>query len=205
MLRAVDAPLPDPPAYHLPAATGIAPKDAEERRLCDAAASKLSDPYVWLYGLPLLGLTVGAVALDSNLKYADDSSVRALGPSAVGLSWGALIGGGYLLLPKCDPHFVSYAPPEGDVRPSWPLALVLAMLAGATAPVLVGIETGGLPPNWTTEERVTRLLLAGGTGFVGALIPYLIPPRSWRAAKQLEKLRLGGSSTGAMATLSFSF
>jgi hypothetical protein len=205
MLRAVDAAPADPPAYHLAAPTALAPRDAEERRLCNAAASKLSDPYVWLYGVPLLAMNVGAIALDSNLKYADDSSVRALGPSAVGLAWGALIGGGYLLLPKCDPHFVSYTPAEGDVRPSWPLAIVLAVLAGATAPVVVGIETGGLPPNWTTEERVTRLVLAGTTGFVGALLPYLLPPRSWRAAKKLEKLRLGASATGAIATLSFSF
>ena len=36
---------------------------------------------------------------------------------------GRRAGGGYLALPKCDPHWVGEAPREGDVRASWPLAL----------------------------------------------------------------------------------
>ena len=196
----MDTPVADPPAFHVTAATELAPRGAEERRLCERASSP-----DWLYFVPLLALNVGSVALDSALKYADGSSVRALGPSAVGLVWGATIGGGYLALPKCDPRWVGFSPPEGDVRASWPVALSLAILAGATAPVVVGVETGGLPPSWTTEERVTRLVLAGTTGFVGAFLPYLLPPRTWRAARELERLRVGASSHAASLSYTLTF
>lgn len=190
----------DPPAYHYSAATELAPRGAEERKLCEKASTP-----DWLYFLPLLALDVGSVALDGALKYQEQTGVRLLGPSAVGLTWGATIGGGYLALPKCDMRFVSHTPIEGDVRSSWPLAISLAVLAGATAPVIVGVEQGGLPSDWTTAERVMRLVLAGTTGFVGALVPYLLPPKTWRAAKELERLRVGASSNGAALAYTISF
>jgi hypothetical protein len=34
-----------------------------------------------------------------------------------------------------------------------------------------------------------HLVVAGVAGFAGALLPYLIPPRTWAAARELERLR----------------
>ncbi len=198
--RALDTPVSDPPAYHYVAATDIAPHGKVERELC----AKASHPD-WLYFLPLLALDVGSVWLDNALKFQDEPAVRLLGPSAVGFAWGATVGGSYLALPKCDMDFVRFSPPEGDVRPTWPVALSLALLAGATAPVIVGVETGALDPHWTTTERAMRLVLSGTTGFIGAFIPYLLPPKTWRAQQQLEKLRFGVTASGAMASYTLAF
>lgn len=196
----MDTPPADPPALVAPAATDLAPHAGRERELCERASSP-----DWLYSAALLVLDVGAIWFDNDIKYEGQPGVRLLGPSAVGLAWGATIGGGYLALPKCDMRWVGHASYEGDIRTSWPLALSLAMLAGATAPVLVGVEIGPLVGEWQTSERVMRLVLSGTTGFVGALLPYLLPPKTWRAAKELEKLRLGASATGATVGFSFAF
>lgn len=196
----MDAPIADPPALVAPAAADLAPRAGRERELCE----KASGPD-WLYSAALLVLDAGAIWFDNAIKLQDKPGVRLLGPSAVGLAWGATIGGGYLALPKCDMRWVSQAAYEGDVRTSWPLAISLALLAGVTAPVLVGVESGPLGGEWQTSERVMRLVLSGSAGFVGALLPYVLPPKTWRAAKELEKLRLSASVTGAAVGFSFAF
>ena len=196
----VDSTPADPPALVAPAATDLAPHAGRERQLCEKASTP-----DWLYSAALLVLDAAAIWFDNDIKLQDQPGVRLLGPSAVGLAWGATIGGGYLALPKCDMRWVSQASYEGDIRTSWPLAISLAMLAGATAPVVVGVESGPLGGEWQTSERVMRLVLAGTTGFVGALLPYVVAPKTWRAAKELEKLRLGASATGATVGFSFAF
>lgn len=189
------APLPRP------AATDIYPRDARETDLCQRA----SHPD-WLYmALPPF-LVAGAIALDSQgLKFQDSAFLRTLGPASVGLTWGFLVGGTYLALPKCSPHWVRSDPVEGDVRATWPMAFAMAMFAGATAPIVVGIETGPPPGNWTTAERAGRIITAGVVGFGGALLPYLLPPKTWRAAKELQNLRANVSQEGAYVTYGFSF
>ncbi len=81
------------------------------------------------------------------------------------------------------------------------------MIRGSLAPVLVGVETGPLPDNWPTSERATRVILAGVTGFAGALLPYwtVISPRTWRASRELAKLRAWGDSQGAYVGYGFRF
>ena len=197
---ALDALPAEPIAAHYAPATATAAGGSRERALYESASH--AD---YLYVLPLLALEVGAVALDGALKYDDRPGVRLLGPSAVGLAWGGFVGGGYLALPKCELGFVAQPAIEGDVRSVWPLALSLALLAGVTAPVLVGIETGALPSDWTTAERASRLALAGVTGFAGALVPYLIPPRTFRAARQLESLRINATARGVSLGVTVSF
>ena len=73
-------------------------------------------------------------------------------------------------------------------------------MAGATAPILVGLDTGPLPTAWTTEERVTRIVLSAGFGVLGALVPYMpwFAPRTWRAVRELEKLRIEPAERGAV-------
>ncbi len=198
--------LPPPPAETAPAppppaATDIYPRDARERELCDRAGSP-----DWLYlTVPPL-LFAGAIVLDTQVfKFDPQPGVRTIGPGLVGLTFGVMAGAIYPAMPKCSMHWAPTEPPEGVVRTSWPLAFAIAGLSMVLGPVFENIATGPVPLDWTTEERVTRLLLTGGLSFTGALLPYLLPPKTMRAARELRDLRVGASATGAFATYTFRF
>jgi hypothetical protein len=134
------------------------------------------------------------------VKYTDSVLLRLSGPAAIGLSWGATVGGAWLALPKCSPQWTGEPPREGNVHANWPIALSLALLAGATAPLINGIAIGSydLPLTWTTVERAMHLVDAGLAGFVGAFLPYLIPPTTWSAAREIERIRFGADGHGGM-------
>lgn len=176
------------PEYHR-APGQIYPRDRREFELCSSA----SHPD-WVYLAALVALDAAGIAYGSSggVKYSDSSVVRFTGPVSIGLPWGATLGGAWLALPKCSLHWAGGAPPEGDAHSTWPLALSIALLAGATAPIVNGIAIGNnLPLSWSDEERVAHVVVAGVAGFAGALLPYLLPPRTWSAARELERLRLG--------------
>lgn len=184
-----------------PSAVEVGPRSQRERDLCERASS--TD---WFYLGGLVGLNVGAVLFDAKVaKHSDSVPLRMIGPGFVGLAWGGLIGGGYLALPKCDEHWLPGSPPGGDVRKSWPLALALASLAGMTAPFVVGQEQGPVPKSWPVIERSMRLVTAGLSGFAGALLPYVLPPITWRAHRELVKIRVAPVETGAGLTFSGTF
>ncbi len=195
----------DPPAY-VYAPSDIYPVGERERDLCAKA-----DHPDWIYLGGLLALDVGSIWLNGRLMLNQDSAgLRLLGPAAVGFSWGATIGGGYLALPKCDPHWVTYAPREGDVRATWPLALTLALVGGMMGATITGVVTtaASTPEElkiWSTEERAARLWIAGGMGFIGALVPYLLPPQTWRASRELAHIRATADSHGAYLNYSVAF
>lgn len=187
----------------------MGPRNAEERELCERA-----DHTDWLYLTALIGANVGAIFLEGYTWDVDVPNhthspwtLRLLGPATIGLAWGGLTGGGYLAFPKCSINWIRNAPVEGDVRSNVALAIGLAMLAGATAPIILGTvdQYSGHPAPDALSERVGRLVLAGGMGIVGSFIPYVLPPRTYRAAKELEKLRLSVESTGATLGVRFSF
>jgi hypothetical protein len=142
-----------------------------------------------------VALDAGAIGWGSSdtFKYTGSIPVRLAGPAMIGLAWGATVGGGWLAMPKCSAHFVGEPPPEGEVRMDWPVALSLALLAGSTAPIVWGISIGpsNLPLEWTMFEREMHVVVAGVMGFGGALLPYVIPPRTWSAARELQRLRVG--------------
>ncbi len=199
----MDALPPPPPAAYAYAPGDIYPRGDRERELCDRA----SHPDWWyLGGLTLLNgatITYGSV---SGIQDSSNMLVRYSAPTLVGLAWGAAVGGVWLALPHCDPHFVGEMPREGDVRANWPVALSLALLAGATAPMINGILVGNQPQDWTNEERAAHVVTAGVAGFVGALLPYVLQPSSWSAAKELEKIRVGADARGGVTigyTLAF--
>lgn len=177
------------------APTDLGPRGQREAELC-ATASHTD----WLYLGALLALNVGGVAVEAqnSLQQSGTTAVHFIGPVAVGLPWGALLGGGYLALPKCDPQWVAAPSREGDVHASWPLALAIALLGGATAPIVDSIVIGGYPQPWSTLERSMHVVTAGVAGFTGALIPYLLPPRTWSAARELQHLRVGGTASGGL-------
>ena len=178
----------------------IYPRNAREAELCDSA-----DTPDWLYLGGLVALDVGAVFEQSAVKYSDSQVLRYTGPVAVGLTWGAMLGGGYLSLPKCEPHWVPGAPREGNVRVTWPMALAVAMLSAATAPIVAAVEYGYTYPETSTLERTGHVVTASIAGFVGALLPYALPPKTWRAARELEQLRATVDSRSAVLSYSMRF
>jgi hypothetical protein len=200
VLPAVDTPPPPPPPppAYVYAATDERPRGPREIELC----AKASTPD-WLYFGAGVVLMAGAITLDNEVKYASSIYVRQLGPSSVGLTWGFTLGGGYLSIPKCSMDYVGSPPPEGDVRVSWPVAVAFAALAGVTAPVIVATENGVESPFWTDGERAMRVVLASGFGVAGALLPYALPPKTWRAYKELRHLRAGTTEDGKGAFVSW--
>jgi hypothetical protein len=109
-----------------------------------------------------------------------------------------MIGGGWLALPKCSMDWVGEPPMEGDARATWPLALSLTLLAGATAPVVNGVFVGSEPLRWSTEERAGHVVAAALAGVAGALVPYLLPPRTWSAARELQRIRIAVDPEGRL-------
>ncbi len=192
------APAPAPYSY---AATDIRPRQSREIDLCEKASQ--TD---WLYLGGLFALDAVSIYVDTKIaKQADTVAPRLIAPSLVGLTWGATVGGAYLALPKCAPEWAYGTPPEGNVRASWPAALSLAMLGAATAPIVVWMETGPIPYQWDVRERSFRFILPAITGFAGALVPYLIPPKTWRAAKEIERMRVEATEKGAFVSYRVSF
>ncbi len=194
---------PSPPGIYAPG--DIYPRGRREEELCASA----SHPD-WLYLGGLAVLDAGAIAFGSDqpVKYTTSVPLRLSGPVLIGLTWGATLGGGWLALPKCDPHWIGETPREGSVRADWPVALSLAVLAAVTAPIVNGIAVGycddasswcggGLPRDWTTLEREMHVVAASVAGFGGALLPYVIPPRTWVAARELDRLRVGADAQGS--------
>ena len=180
---------------------GFAPGDIYPRGSREAALCASASTTDWAYLVGLGVLDAGAIWLGSSdlIKWKTSSeAVRYTGPAMIGLTWGATVGGAWLALPKCSMHWVGESPREGGVRQVWPLALSFALLAGATAPIINGIAVGSdLPPSWSTDERVVHLVTAGVFGFAGAFLPYLLPPKTWAAAREIDRLRVNASAQGA--------
>ena len=199
----LDALPPPPPAAYSYAPGDIYPRGSHEQELCSTASHP---DYVYLGALALLDVAGVWAGSSSYIKYSNSIPVRMTGPVMIGLVWGGTVGGSWLALPKCDPQWVASPPREGNVRMSWPLALSLAGVAAITAPIVNGIAIGtycgpplcqgGLPATWTDLEREMHVVAAGVAGFGGALLPYLIPPRTWSAAREIDRLRLGVDGRG---------
>ncbi len=201
--RAVDAAAPSTTqdAPYVYAATDIRPRQAREIELC-AKASRFD----WLYsGTFAVGVGVSIWANTQFLKQADQPGVRLIGPAIIGFTWGGLLTGSYLSLPKCDPLWAYGPPPEGDIVSYGPVAAAISLLAVVTAPAMDFIFLGAEKPEWQDWERTTRVVVAMGTGLVGSLFPYVFSPMPWAARKEIEKIRLGEVAGGPFVSYSMSF
>ena len=98
---------------------------------------------------------------------AETPAVRLIGPGLIGFFWGGFLSGGYLSLPKCDPMWAEGAPPEGNVRAAWPMAVAIPLLSMVTAPAMDYVFLGAVPFGWPDSERSARVFLAMGTGLAG--------------------------------------
>lgn len=194
------APPEDPPAY-VYAAADIRPRQAREIELCTKAAQ-----FDWMYtGAAFIGLVSGIYANTQHLKQAEEPGVRLVAPAWIGFSWGMLLSGGYLSLPKCDPTWAYGPPPEGNVRSPWPVAVAIAMVAGATAPAMDYAFLGPVKQEWMVWERSTRVFVGIGTGVLGAVFPYIVSPRPWAAKKEIERIRLGAQAGGPFVSYTLAF
>jgi hypothetical protein len=194
---------PPPPAITAAAPGDIHPRNEREKELCTRASHP---DWLYLGGLAVIeaaGIAYGSYEPGWNSAHL---GVRMISPVVVGLTWGTTVGGVWLAMPQCDDNWVATPPREGNIRTHWQLALSLALLAGATAPIVNGIIVGSTEPqSWTTFEREMHLVTAGVAGFAGAFLPYLVPPRSWTAARELDHLRLGADARGVSVGYSVTF
>ena len=188
---AIEQPQEEPPYVY--AATDIRPRQAKEIELCERASH-----FDWVYTGAFALLYVGSVWMNIDyLKQTSTASVRMIGPVLEGFTWGGFLSGAYLSLPKCDPLWAQSPPVEGNVRAAWPIATAIGLLAGITSPILDYVWLGQVKVGWAVEERSARIFVAGAFGVIGSLFPYVVPPRTWAAAKQIEHLRVDGYRDGA--------
>jgi hypothetical protein len=174
---------------------------ARETALCERASH-----FDWIYTTAFALGFVGSIHVNiDKLKHTEEPGLRLLGPGLIGFTWGGFLSGGYLSLPKCDPTW-SYAPPrEGNVRAMWPLATTLAITSAVMAPIMDYTFLGPIKPDWPVGERSLRIFVAAGAGILGSLFPYVLPPRTWAAAKEIERLRIEGMPGGAQVSYGTTF
>lgn len=201
----MDAPaaLPPPPdqAPYVYAATDIRPRQTREIELCDRASR-----FDWQYtGAFVVGFGASMYLNLDVLKQSSSAGLRLVGPGLVGFTWGGFLSGAYLSLPKCDPLWAYGPPPEGNVRAHWPLATAVAVISGVTAPLIDFTFLGPVKPFWPVAERSARVFIAAGAGVLGALFPYILPPRTWSAAREIERMRVEGMPGGAQLSYTTRF
>lgn len=201
----MDAPPSLPPssaeAPYVYAATDIRPQGSREVELCAKASS-----FDWQYtGAFVLGFAASIYLNIEHLKHTQSAPLRLLGPTLIGFTWGGSLSGGFLSLPKCDPLWVEAPPIEGNVRTVLPLAIAISVVSGVTAPFMDYAFLGPVKVQWAVAERSARVFIAGGAGVLGSIFPYLLPPKTWRAAKELERIRVEGRPGGAAMTYTLAF
>lgn len=194
-------PRPNDQAPYVYAATDIRPRQSKEIELCEKASH-----FDWQYtGAFALGFVASIYVNINRLKHNPEPGVRMIGPGLVGLSWGGLLSGGFLSLPKCDPLWAGGAPPEGNIRTIWPVATTIALLSGITAPIMDYAFLGPVPTHWTVTERSMRVFVGGGVAVLGAIFPYVLSPRTWAARREIDRMRIEGSPGGASLTYTVRF
>lgn len=194
----MDAQEPPPYVY---AATDLRPRQPREVELCTRASS-----FDWQYtGAFAVAFGTSIWFNVKEFKESNSAAVRLAGPALVGFSTGGLLSGAYLSLPKCDPMWAEGPPPEGNVRSHIPLAIVISVVSTVMGPVFDYSYLGPVKTQWPVFERSARIFVAGGTALLGSLFPYLLPPKTWAAKRQIERMRVEGTAGGAAVSYTLQF
>lgn len=194
-------PSPGVEAPYVYAASDIRPRQTKEIELCEKASH-----FDWQYtGAFTLGFFLSIYANIGHLKHSSEPGVRLIGPGLVGFTWGGFLSGGYLSLPKCDPLYADGPPPEGNVRTIWPLATAIAVISGVTGPIMDYAFLGPVGRSWSVTERSARVFVGAAFGVVGSLFPYVLPPKTWAARKEIDRIRVEGMPGGAAFTYTVRF
>jgi len=177
------------------------PRQPREIALCEKASN-----FDWMYtGTMALGLVASEYVSIAQLKGSETPGLRLIGPGLIGFFWGSFLSGGYLSLPKCDPLWAGGPPPEGNVRAAWPIAAAITLLSAITAPAMDYVFLGAVPQHWPVPERSARVFIAMGAGVFGSLFPYLVPPKTWSARKEIDHIRIGEVAGGTGISYGFAF
>ena len=182
-------------------ATDLGPRQTREIELCEQASH-----FDWQYTGAFALAFAGSVLIDIGpLKQSGQPGIRMIGPGLVGFTTGGFLSGGYLSLPKCNPQWAEGPPPEGNIRATWPIATSIAIISGVMGPILDYTFLGPVKLDWAVTERSARVFVAMGAGVLGALFPYVLPPRTWAAAKEIQRLRVEGMPGGAQLSYTTRF
>jgi hypothetical protein len=193
-------PQPDVAPY-VYAASDIRPRQTKEIELCEKASH-----FDWQYtGTFMLGFFASIYANIGHLKHSSEPGVRLIGPGLVGFTWGGFLSGGYLSLPKCDPLYAEGPPPEGNIRTIWPLATAISVVSGVTGPIMDYAFLGPVGKSWSVPERSARVFIGAAFGVIGSLFPYVLPPKTWSARKEIDRMRIEGMPGGASLTYTVRF
>jgi hypothetical protein len=184
--------LPPPP----PTLVIEAPAIAEARDQCSHAD--------WAYIGSALGTFAAATTADVvYFKYADAYAARATGPALMGLSWGWLMSAAVWARPLCDDGLRLPPAPEGSQRDLPEFRWLGPLLGLMTAPIIVAIAEGRVPPEWPFQERWIRLTGASLAGLAGSFSYELWNPAPLRGIRTLDKASLSFTGTSATFTLRF--
>ena len=74
--------------------------------------------------------------------------------------------------------------------------MTISLLATITAPAFDFVFLGAVPLHWTVPERSARVFVAMGAGALGSIFPYILPPRTWAARLEIDRIRIGEMAGG---------
>ena len=158
----------------------------------------------WAYLGAAFGTFAAATTADVvYFKYADGFTARATGPALMGLSWGWLMSGAVWARPLCDDGLRLPPAPEGSQRDLPEFRWLGPLLSLITAPIIVGIAEGRVPPEWPFRERWIRFTGAAIGGLAGSFTYELWNPAPLRGIRTLDSASLSVTASGASVTLRF--
>lgn len=182
---------PQPPSTYVEA-----PAIVEARSQCASAD--------WAYVGTATGAFAGSIALDlAVLKGSESFALRATGPALIGASWGWLLSAAAWARPLCDDGVLLAPAPEGSERLLPEVRWLGPMLSLITAPIVVGVVEGRVPPEWPFSERWQRLTGAALAGVAGFYVHELWQPAPLRGIRTLDRASLSITGTGVAFTMSF--
>ncbi len=158
----------------------------------------------WAYIGAATGSFVASTAADViYFKSSSTFTLRATGPALMGASWGWLLSAAIWARPLCGDALQLPPAPEGSQRDLPEFRWLGPLLALVTAPIMVGVAEGRVPPEWPFRERWLRLSGAAVAGLLGSFTYELWTPEPLRGLRALDAASLSVTATGISFTAAF--